>query len=218
MFNASSMNQDISLWDVSSVTEMGWMFFSSFGFNQDIRWWNVSHLASEPTGFSDYSQLSSANKPLWGQTLNYYPLTNSGGDPTYSTWRNSYAPAGGYRFKPNDGIYTLPGEPITNMYYMFNSSVQFNDPDIGLWDVSSVTNMSYTFYACHAFNQDIGSWNVSSVSSMQGMFAYCYVFNQDLTGWCVTNITSEPSAYGQTNFSMNSALTAANKPVWGTCP
>ena len=38
-------------------------------------------------------------------------------------------------------------------------------------------------------------------------------FNQDLTRWCVSNITLEPTYYAR-----SSALTDANKPVWGTCP
>ena len=64
-----------------------------------------------------------------------------------------------------------------------------------------------------AFNQDIGNWNTSSVTNMGYMFFYATAFNQDLTGWCVSNITSEPN-----NFAASSALTEANKPVWGTCP
>jgi hypothetical protein len=35
-------------------------------------------------------------------------------------------------------------------------------------------------------------------------------FNQDLSAWCVTDITTEPDF-----FSDNSALTIANKPIWG---
>ena len=38
-------------------------------------------------------------------------------------------------------------------------------------------------------------------------------FNQVLSDRCVTNIFSEPY-----NFATNSALTNANKPLWGTCP
>jgi len=38
-------------------------------------------------------------------------------------------------------------------------------------------------------------------------------FNQDLTQWCVSNFSSMPR-----DFSSGSALTAANYPVWGTCP
>jgi hypothetical protein len=45
------------------------------------------------------------------------------------------------------------------------------------------------------------------------MFFNAIAFNQDLTSWCVTNISSEPDS-----FAANSALTEANKPVWGTCP
>ena len=47
---------------------------------------------------------------------------------------------------------------------------------------------------------------------MRDMFLNANSFNQDLTGWCVTNITSEPQYFSE------GALTAANKPVWGTCP
>jgi hypothetical protein len=51
------------------------------------------------------------------------------------------------------------------------------------------------------------------VTNMVQMFSFATAFNQDLTGWCVTNISTEPGS-----FANNSALTNANKPVWGTCP
>jgi len=44
------------------------------------------------------------------------------------------------------------------------------------------------------------------------MFNSADDFNQDLTGWCVSNVSN------RNDFSINSALTNANKPVWGTCP
>jgi len=48
---------------------------------------------------------------------------------------------------------------------------------------------------------------------MSSMFYGATAFNQDLTSWCVTNLAAEPEF-----FSTSSALTNANKPVWGTCP
>ena len=133
---------------------------------------------------------------------------------------------------------------VTNMQSMFNESVFFNG-DIGSWDVSSVTNMGTMFRNAQYFNQDLNSWDVSNVTEMyrmfvvaerfngnvsswdvsnvgsgsntpgtlMSMFQQATDFNQDLSGWCVTNYTSEPDG-----FSFMSALTEANKPIWGTCP
>mgnify|MGYP002516597932 CR=1 FL=1 len=46
---------------------------------------------------------------------------------------------------------------------------QFNG-DISMWDVSSVTDMSWMFNHS-SFNGNISNWDVSNVTSMRGMFS-----------------------------------------------
>ena len=46
---------------------------------------------------------------------------------------------------------------------MFRGVTAINDPDIGLWNTSNITNMSFMFTNATTFNQDIGGWNVENV-------------------------------------------------------
>jgi surface protein len=185
------------------------MFSSAINFNQDLSNWCVSNFSTQPNGFADDTVSWTLPKPVWGTCPRYYPLTNTEFEPTSSTWREFYAPAG-YTFVPNDGIYT--DGPITNMQVMFDSST-INDPDIALWDVSTVTNMNSAFALAYSFNQPIGSWDVSNVTSMNSMFLDALSFNQDLSSWCVSNIPTAPSS-----FDNNTSNWTLPKPVWGTCP
>jgi surface protein len=115
-------------------------------------------------------------------------------------------------FSNGDDLTQYCVSKVTSMNFMFNGSSTFNQ-DISNWDVSNVTNMTYMFYQTYAFNQDIGNWDVSNVTDMSTMFSRAYAFNQDLTQWCVSQFSTMPAS-----FSTNSALTASNHPVWGTCP
>lgn len=101
---------------------------------------------------------------------------------------------------------------VTTMEKMFRESSTFNQP-IGNWNVENVTLFNGMFQEADAFNQPIGSWDVGMAQDLTSMFFDAAAFNQDLSGWCVTNFPSEPA-----EFSLGSALTAENMPVWGTCP
>ena len=53
------------------------------------------------------------------------------------------------------------------MIQMFDGAAAFNQ-NIGDWNTSAVTNMSYMFYEATEFNQNIGSWVVGLVTNCLG--------------------------------------------------
>ncbi len=57
---ATSLNSDISSWDVSGVTNMNAMFFNATSFNQDIGSWDITSL-TDATSMFDGATLSTAN-------------------------------------------------------------------------------------------------------------------------------------------------------------
>lgn len=46
MFSFTYFNQDISSWNVSSVTNMNSMFSDAYNFNQNLSSWNVSNVTN----------------------------------------------------------------------------------------------------------------------------------------------------------------------------
>ena len=64
--DAAAFNQNIGDWNTSSVTDMSSLFKDAILFNQDLSAWCVSNISSEPTDFAKGSDLTDANKPIWG--------------------------------------------------------------------------------------------------------------------------------------------------------
>ena len=181
-------------WDVSQVTDMNTTFSDKTNFNGDISSWDVSSVTDMNTMFYDAT--------AFNQDIGSWDVSS------VTEMNSMFSSATAF----NQDIGSWDVSSVTNMSYMFIEASSFNG-DISAWVVSSVTNFEGMFAYASAFNQDIGSWDVSSVTNFELMFGFASAFNQDISGWCVTNIVSEP-----TEFSTNSALSASNTPVWGTCP
>ncbi|MDC1081191.1 BspA family leucine-rich repeat surface protein [Flavobacteriaceae bacterium] len=223
--NASTFNQDIGNWDVSRVTKSYQMFTNAISFNQDISDWNTSEITDMDNMFAGATAFNQ-DIGSWDTskvTDMYAMFTNATSfNQNIATWNTSKVTdltnmfGGATAFNQDIGNWNTT--EVTNMYGMFLNAVSF-DQNIGSWNTSNVTDMSFMFKVSNlsnqssSFNQDIGDWDTSSVTNMESMFSNNTSFNQDLTGWCVTNISSEP-----VDFSTSSALSEANRPIWGTCP
>ncbi|MGY8866507.1 MAG: BspA family leucine-rich repeat surface protein, partial [Methylophagaceae bacterium] len=175
------------------VTDMSQLFILTF-FNGYIGNWDTSNVIDMSNMFQNATQF---NQDI-------------------GNWDTSNVIDMSYIFRDatsfNQDIGNWKTSNVTDMSGMFQKTIYFNQ-DIGNWDTSSVTVMNYMFDNATQFNQDIGNWDISKVTSVYAMFSGATSFNQNLSGWCVKNITNEPPVFNQ-----YSALTDADKPVWGTCP
>ena len=219
--NTSSANPNTSNWDVSNVENMTFMFGSASVANPDVSNWDVSSVTNMGFMFTD---ATSANPDTsnWdvGNVTNMRSMFEnaSSANPDTSNWDVS---------------------SVTNMRAMFSGASSFNQP-LYSWDVSNVTDMTNMFQGATSFNQPLNNWDVSSVTDMAVMFNRATSFNQPLNNWDVSNVTNMnfmfaiAEAFNQdisnwcvTNIASepNQFDTAADawvlansRPIWGTCP
>jgi len=65
LFSEKDFNQPIGNWDVSSATDMNYMFHDNTVFNQSLKFWCVTKISTPPVYFST-SSLLPGNMPVWG--------------------------------------------------------------------------------------------------------------------------------------------------------
>ncbi len=181
--NAAKLGSSGSMdtWDVSSVTDMSYMFAYTDDFNQPVGSWNTSSVTS-----------------MEGMFLNSYAFNQS-----VSNWDTSRVTTMNQMFFTthtfNQPIGSWNTSRVTDMSYFLYGNGVFNQP-IGSWNTSSVTDMSYMFTSDKVFDQPIGSWDVSSVTSMRNMFEYATSFNQPLDSWDTSSVTDMSYMFRYTLF------------------
>lgn len=183
MFNYNiAFNQPIGSWNVSSVTDMSFMFIGASDFNQFIDTWDVSNVTNMGNIFEG---ATSFNQPIG--SWNVSSVTNMTGMFGNATSFNQ--PIGSWNVSN-----------VTGMSYMFYYANAFNQP-IETWNVSSVTSMNLMFYQAGAFNQDLSSWCVTSIPSLPTLFdtdASSWVLPRPVWGTCPTTTTTSTSSSSTT--------------------
>jgi surface protein len=122
-FGATSFNQPLNDWDVSSVTNLGNLFMDATSFNQPLSDWDVSSVTNM---FSMFHGATSFNQPLNDWDVIGGPITAF-----------MFADATSFNQPLNDWDVSN----ITSLIQMFNGATSFNQ-SLSTWDVSSVTSMT----------------------------------------------------------------------------
>ncbi len=189
---ASSFNQDIGDWDVSTVVAMTGMFLRAAAFNQDIGPWDVSSVKDTAMMFQEATAFNQdiGDWDVSSATRMVQMFRESAFNQDISTWDVSSVIGMSNMFAHTDFNQNIAGWDVASaerMQGMFQSNPAFNQ-DIGNWDVSSVTAMGGMFQGASSFNKYIGGWDVSSVTDMGFMFDDALAFNQDIGSWDVSSV------------------------------
>ena len=183
--SASSFDGDISAWDVSGVTDMNSMFNGASSFDGDISAWDVSGVTGMNSMFNGASSFN-GNISAW----------NVSGVTDMNSMFN-----GASSFNGNISAWNVSA--VTDMASMFRNADSFNQP-LSTWNVSAVTGMSSMFSGASSFNGNISGWDVSAVTSMSWMFLSAASFNQPLSTWDVSRVTGVTSMFdGASSFNGN---------------
>ena len=146
-FRDSDFNEDISSWDVSSVTYMSFMFADNEEFNQDIGSWDVSSVTSMSQIFSGAT--------AFNQDISSWDVSS------VTSMISAFKDASSF----NQDIGSWDVSSVTSMSQIFSGATVFNQ-DISGWDVSSVTSIDDAFKNATSFSQDLSVWDATRLPNL----------------------------------------------------
>jgi len=231
-FNNGS-SSDISGWDITSSTDLSYMFYGITGFNQPIGSWDTSNVVDMQAMFrGGENEAASSNYGIFNQDLGNWDTS------IVTNMNRMFLLQTGFNNGGSDSISGWNTSNVTNMVKMFKNAFSFNQP-IGSWDMGKVTTVSEMFIGNNVFNQDIGDWNItgitdinelfgvddssnvvfnnggstginnwdtSNVTDFSNMFYGMRGFNQPIGGWDVSNVTSMTSMLRSAQSVSNSGI------------
>lgn len=155
-----STSFDPTMFDVSNVTDMSYMFYYSSGLTGelDLSTWNVTNAITLKCFFNNCSKLTNIN---------------------VSTWNFSRVTDMSYMFEKCSGLTGLSllnfnTENVKTMFGMFSSCTGITELNLSNFETSSLTETSYMFQYCSGLTSlNLSSFDLTYVSSMTNMFYNC---------------------------------------------
>ena len=121
MFMGSEFNQDISAWDVSNVQDMSYIFNDNLLFDQDLSSWDVSNVNQCELFFNYFDEWPDNKKPQFSSCETGYEVNESG-----NFVNPIYLDENGFTFKADQNI--IPDR----FYYLNNRKFWVPSQEIGI--------------------------------------------------------------------------------------
>jgi surface protein len=227
-FATTAFNQEISNWnwDISSVTDMSYMFFCATNFRDaGIRKWIVRSDTNTVGMFggTPFASILVCPGGSNGPPSEFYAKPFDTNVQFSEALTQCFVESSDGNCKCATTACGGSGVPISQwntsgILYMqnaFKDKTTFNQ-DLSEWDTRSTVNMYSMFENAAAFNQNIGAWDVTQVTDLKDMFKGAVKFDYDLSTWILPASATTTSMFeGADAFNTKFACSTANKP--STC-
>lgn len=173
----SNFNGNVSTWDVSNVTNFYRFFRGCTVFNQPLNSWDVGSATTFQEMFRDtqFNQpLSNWNiNGVFNMQAMFYNADDFNQD--LSNWDTSTVTSMNqmFRFAEDKTSLNISGwdtGAVISFYGMFQNC-NFND-DISGWDTSSCQTFSSMLQSVDEFDQQIGLWDITGISNANGLLNF----------------------------------------------
>ncbi len=162
------LKDNIGSWDMSTITNIAYMFTECADFNEDISGWTFNNL--------EYTFVAFEGNQKFNQDISNWDMSK--------VKDMSYMFEDAVSFNQPIGKWTLGS--VESMEGLFHGATTFNQ-ELSNWDFSQVQDVGDLFYEATAFNQDLSNWDISSVSYMSRMFTNSGMtqenYDKTLIGW-----------------------------------